>query len=41
VCSTGSGQGPVVSCCERGDETSDSGTTQFVIFISLKYDPCW
>jgi hypothetical protein len=25
--STGSGQGPVASCCECGDETSGSGAT--------------
>jgi hypothetical protein len=29
--STGSGQGPVAGCCERGDEPSDSCTTELVI----------
>jgi hypothetical protein len=32
--STGSGQGPVAGCCERGDEPSGSCTTELVNICS-------
>jgi hypothetical protein len=33
--STGSGQGPVAGCCERGDEPSGSCATELVIIVYI------
>jgi hypothetical protein len=34
--STGSGQGPVAGCCERGDEPLGSCATDFVSYVRFK-----
>jgi hypothetical protein len=39
VDSTGSGQGPVAGCCERGNEPSSSGSTELVTLADRHTGP--